>query len=460
MLLERTQHPVAVFRIRPYTEFDGTASNNLLTGISRISCRDFVNIDEEAVFEPGDGRGERAGVKNFGKFFLGLPQRLLGLEVTGDIGGGGYQASPAVDVDKLGGEEHPVDLATLHPELVLFITDTPLFLQLFHHAVAFPGVDPHVELRGTPADDLLAGVSGQPGKAIVDLDENAVLEGIDGNGVRAGAEGLGELLLRFFQCLLRPLALGDIHGVYQQVLQLTVVRHRRPVDVNPVALPVLLPGNHLPASLALRHRFLEAGAQFFQLFLRPPRVGGLHAGDFFRGPAVYRHEGRVGVPDGSIRVDHQDGVGGFFQQAGVELLALLERFFHPLALGDVRGHRQHADIAADVDFLGGAEPGAHFPGLYPEAELLVTHLPFFIEEPGHLLLVRGVEPQVELVVGVADELFTTVPGDMGEGLVDLDVIAVFQADDDHHVRAGAEGLVELLLGLLQGVLGAAALYLR
>src|SRR5690606_8485537 len=78
------------------------------------------------------------------------------------------------------------------------------------HALALFRVGPDVQFEGVATYDFFRAVAGEPAEALVDLDVAAAVQLADGDGVRAGVERLGELLLAGLERRLGGLALGDV----------------------------------------------------------------------------------------------------------------------------------------------------------------------------------------------------------------------------------------------------------
>jgi hypothetical protein len=78
------------------------------------------------------------------------------------------------------------------------LADHPALLKHPGDPPAIPGIFRDV-INALAADDLLAGVAFVPEEAFVDFEVAAVPEPADGDGARAGEEGLGEFFFGLVQ---------------------------------------------------------------------------------------------------------------------------------------------------------------------------------------------------------------------------------------------------------------------
>ena len=137
-----------------------------------------------------------------------------------DIARGEQQAGYAIEFDGLHGNVDQTHLAVTMPAMHFHVQHLALLGQVLDHAHALFGVGPDVQLEGRATDYFVRQIAGDAGEAFVDLDIAPAVTFGDGDGVRAGVEGLGELLFRGLQALLAQQPLADIDQRADHALRL------------------------------------------------------------------------------------------------------------------------------------------------------------------------------------------------------------------------------------------------
>src|SRR6266545_1529642 len=145
------------------------------------------------------------------------------------------------------------------------------------------------------------------------------------------------------------------------------------------------------------------------------------------------------------------------QLAARLLLALAQRFFGPLALGDVMDDRDKTWFATKLNRLD-RDPGykrfARFP-FYRHLE--VANVTLLFQNRAHMPAVRGIDREVKVSPAFSDHFIAPITEHLAPAIIDLENDAVGLAGDDETVRTCAERFGETLLALAQRFLGPLAL---
>lgn len=124
-------------KIGPQAKLQGIAANCFGAGDSRGLQKRFVDLDEAAVLQLGNGHEHRAGsergaelCRGFAQFTLALPQLGLGLVAFGDVERGRQHVRNAFDVRQLARREQRAMPAVLGADDQLHATHGSVFRHL------------------------------------------------------------------------------------------------------------------------------------------------------------------------------------------------------------------------------------------------------------------------------------------------------------------------------------------
>ncbi|MCY1287211.1 hypothetical protein D9M70_361990 [compost metagenome] len=445
----------------PDAHLAGGATQHILRAIAGEAAEAFVDFDVAAGVALGDGDGVGAGVEGLGELLLARLERRLRLLARGDVAKGGGDAELALDTDEAAGHHAGQQAAVTGQEARLDVVQALVAQQLAEQLPALLGLGPEIHLRSAAADDLLRLPAEHFAEAGVDLDEHAVADARDADGIGAGLEQGDELLLRGRQALLAAHPFADVHedaghpqgpaqfvaielGGAFQVVRLAVGEARAIGHLVLVAAPFqqLLVGTAHALAVLLRHTDEEVAELAFEGLLGQA-VQGRGAGG-----AIECAVGDMPVPGAEV---------GRFQCQVEAFLAFLQGLFLGALAGDVAGGQHQAGVAVEFDLLAIEQADGA-----PAIAVLQVH--FQLAEAAVLL--QGVEHRLALpwvfpdpqVQGAAADGLVLAPAELAfETGVDLDEAAAGAVGDHHRLGRAAEGLGELLLALAQGVLGALAL---
>src|SRR5262245_66692131 len=145
------------------------------------------------------------------------------------------------------------------------------------------------------------------------------------------------------------------------------------------------------------------------------------------------------------------------QLAARLLLALAQRFFGSLALGDVMDDRDKTWFTTKLNRLdrdSGYKRFARFP-FYRHLE--VANVTLLFQNRAHMPAVRGIDREFEVGPSFSDHLIAPITEHLAPAIIDLENDAVGLAGDAENARTRAERFGETLLALAQRLLGALTL---
>ncbi|MCY1412878.1 hypothetical protein D9M71_282960 [compost metagenome] len=304
----------------------------------------------------------------------------LGVLQLADVASGQQQARRFVEGQgfdrNLDGQNFPALVAGEH----FAVVGAAIFLQVMQQngTLLFVGPDTDVE-NGAP-DHFIGAVAAEPAEAIVDFQVATRFTVGDGDGVGAGVEGLGELLLAGHEGGLGALLGGDVAQGGDTA--------RLVLDVDQAA------GNHAGQDMAIVvvHRDSEmiqgfiAKALFepFQAFFGASpktQLFGSVADHLAGTPTEGLGEGRVDLDElAAFLTNHADRVGAGLEQAGEFFFGVDQALFSFDLVGDVEQRAGHAQWVA---LLVAIEAGTAFDvariaifQLYAVGDLVIAGRPF------------------------------------------------------------------------------------
>jgi hypothetical protein len=123
-------------------------------------------------------------------------KEVFGFLALSDIANNNEGAAGAIEIDERGVHLPDAELAGLGAVVELDVANLTGFDQVSKDRRALVRIDPKIHFAGSFVEGFLAGIAGEASEAIVDFDVRAIGEGVDAEGVRAGAKCGGKHLLR------------------------------------------------------------------------------------------------------------------------------------------------------------------------------------------------------------------------------------------------------------------------
>ncbi len=127
--------------------------------------------------------------------FFAFAESIDGAALFGDVPDDDEGAAATIEIEERAGKLADTQLAGFCPEGEFDVANFRALLKLGKHLGAARGFGPEIEFERSLAEDFGAGISGEAGEAVVDVEVGAVGEDVDGKAVGAGAKGGGEQVL-------------------------------------------------------------------------------------------------------------------------------------------------------------------------------------------------------------------------------------------------------------------------